>query len=68
MCKERWWGDVRIASGEIVENGSFQIDYDGAREILRERYHTDWAPDASWIVGHTFERPRVHFAGEDSDY
>ena len=59
---------MRLASGEIVENGSFQIDYDGARVILRERYHMDLAPDASWLAGHTFERPRVQFAGEDSDY
>ena len=68
ICKERWWGDVRIASGDIVENGSYLIDHEGTRKILRERYHMDLAPDASWLAGHTFERPRVHFAGEDSDY
>ena len=68
ICKERWWGDVRIASGDIVENGSYLIDHEGTRKILRERYHMDLAPDASWLAGHTFERPRVHFVGQDLDY
>ena len=61
LRKERWDGDVRIASGEIVEN-------DGAGENLRECYHMDLAPDASWIVDE-WRGPRVRFADEsDSEY
>ena len=59
LRKERWDGDVRIASGEIVEN-------DGAGENLRECYHMDLAPDASWIVDE-WRGPRVRFADDDDE-
>ena len=59
LRKERWDGDVRIASGEIVEN-------DGVGENLRECYHMDLAPDASWIVDE-WRGPRVRFADDDDE-